>query len=1053
MRCGACRADCAPGAKFCSQCGTALTQATASLSGAALDAPQAERRLLHVMFCDLVGSTELSEQLDPEEYRELLRAYYTVCGDAVDRFDGFVAKYMGDGVLIYFGYPVAHDDDARRAALAALEITVAVPALRWLVPEGTGVEPAVRVGIHAGMTVVGEIGDGATHEQLAVGDTPNIAARVQQLAGINEVVVSETTYGLLGGYLRTEPLGEKILKGVSTPVAVHRVLGASGPGRGVRLDRGQFVGRRAELVIITAAIGNAAAGGPALIAVSGEAGIGKSRLVEAVRADVASGDRRWTGVACSPFDRSAAFAPLAQLIGLEAGITAADDDPTREAKVRWLLGRAGVADADGVKLLAATMGLRTVDTTTELTPEVLRRRTTALFRDVMNGLAAWGPLVIVIEDIHWADPSTVEVLVAAADRPAVLPLSIIVTHRPEFASPWTPNSAVLEVAVPGLADHEAVRLVEALVAGGKLQPAVVRDLLDRADGVPFFLEELTQSAHERSTGERGARSESVPMTLQGLLNAQLDRLGPAKRVAQLGAMLGRRFDAEVLRAMRDDPDLADELAALVRADLLRPVTTADHKPLYEFRHALIQEAAYDSMLRSDRRRLHGLIATIYESAGPGHLAARPEVVGQHWQRSGQHRRAAPYLQRAAAHSASVYANAEALELYQQALVSIEAAERNGQGPGHHWSDVLRDVEERRGAILTLLRRRDEADHAYRAALLRARSPVTAARIHCALGSVHEQDRTMALAALSDAIAALGTEPDSDDPEWRRTWIGILLRRMHVHYWSDEPDAMIGIADELRSYVLDVGTPLQRANFHDSVTLLLLRSERYRTSEATLESARRYIEAAEAAGDVTEMAAARFLGAFALLFAGRPEDALLKLETALDLTRRCGYRAIEIRCLAYLATAHRMLDEAALTETYAALAVREASADEMIEYVGLAEGNHAWVALSRGDPEAAARHARDAVAAWDACPMAWPFRWIGVLPQLGAALHLDDMATVVDCARSLVAPHQHDLGDDIMAGLRAVLDAHGRDEIRRAATLAVAAASMLGPMPLPIPLPG
>jgi class 3 adenylate cyclase/tetratricopeptide (TPR) repeat protein len=970
--------------------------------------PAAERRVLHVMFCDLVGSTALSERLDPEDYRELLRAYYRICEDAVDRYGGHVAKYMGDGALIYFGYPVAHDDDARRAMLAALEITVAVPALRSLVPTEEE-DPSVRIGIHTGLTVIGETGQGSTYEALAVGETPNVAARLQQLAVPNEVVVSETTRRLAEEHFEFRGLGAQQLKGVAQPVHVFRVLGPARRSRPLRLERDLFVGRRAELHSIEQALADVRSGRERAVVVSGEPGMGKTRLVAAVRQRLAGTDVEWVEVTCSPFLGNTFLAPLLELVRERAGLQPADSPAMRLAQLERLLASTLGDPVEAIGLLAPLLGFDDGEyPPLEYGPEVRNRRTLDTLVAFLRGLAADGPAVVVVEDLQWADPSTLEVLGELVEHPSTARLLLFATHRPEFER-WAGAAADRLVLQP-LEAVDVDALIRHFVGEHGLDDRALKAIADRADGIPFFVEELVKFAHESGglTGNTVGGAAAIPVTLQGLLTGELDRLGPAKRLAQLGSILGRRFTVDLLDAVSSGPtDLDVHLKTLVRADVLVPLEAAG-RPSFEFRHALIQEAAYDSMLRSDRRRLHGVIAGTYEARYPDEVADRPEVVGQHWQRAGHHHRAAPYFARAGARAAQAYAHEEALALYGRAIDSIRHVLADGNEPNDEWRVLLLDVHERTGDVLTLRRRLEEAELAYRAALDASPDPVRASRLHRRIGVVWQQDRERALAAFDEAEQVLGAPGETDDVEWRREWLGVHLSRMRMHYWYGESDEMLRLEQRVRSHVDGVATPVQRAEYFDQATLRRFRDERYAMSDETLAAAEEYVRAAESAGDLTELASAHFTYGFALTFSARPAAALEQLRVALELARRCGHRTIEIRCITYLATAHRMAGDVDDAERYGVLSRDESLAANMTEYVGVSCGNLAWVALRRGDHAAARALAAQALDAWDACELAFPFQWIAALPLLAVARDTGDLIALGRCATALTGPVQQRL---------------------------------------------
>jgi class 3 adenylate cyclase/tetratricopeptide (TPR) repeat protein len=1000
------------------------------------------------MFCDLVGSTALAEGMDPEDYRELLRAYYAICGDAVDHYDGHVAQHLGDGVLIYFGYPSAHDDDARRAVMAGLEMAVAVPALRRVLFDGREVVPTVRIGIHTGLTVVGEAGLGSGFETLAVGNTPNIAARLQQLAVPGEVVISDTTRHLVGGDVELQDLGEQVLKGISEPMRVHRVVGTRAAPRPLRLDREVFVGRQRELGLIEAVFADVRAGHERAIAICGEPGMGKSRLISAVMPRLGAAAPRWAETGCSPFFRNTALFPLAQLVRAEAGIASSDTSEEVLTKLKGLVGRTGPEEHELTALLAGLVVGPELHDDLEYSAEVRKERTLGALKAVLRGMAAAGPAVVVVEDLQWADPSTLEVLAGMIDHPSDAPLLLLVTYRPELSG-WPPEHGLVHIRLAPLDPVDVEELIGIHADDDHPAQDLVRGIVARADGVPLFVEELVKATHGPGGIRIGAAADdhAIPATLHGLLTARLDQLRPSKRVAQLGAVLGRRFAVEVLARLAGEPtDFDRELEQLVQAEVLVPAGGGD-RPEYEFRHALIQEAAYDSLLRSDRRRLHGQLASVYEAHYPEEVDAHPEVVGYHWRQSGRHDHAAPYLKAAADRSAQVHAHEEALVLYEQTARSVEAILSSGGEADPSWVDLFLDVHERAGDILTLLRRGEEAERLYRSALDRCTDPVRAAGLHRRIGVVHEQDRLRALPAFAEAEHALGPDDTSRELAWRREWLSIQLGHMRMSYWYDDHEEMAKIAGRIRPFIDgDVATPLQRAQLFDQLTLMHFRQERYAMSDEALRSAQDYVRAAEAVEDLQELASARFTFGFALMFRGRPDEAIEQLEAALDLTRRSGHRTIEIRCLSYLATAHRMVGHVDEAARFSQLGQEEAELQGMVEYVGVAFGNLAWVALTEARMDDVRRLAARAQGAWSTFEMAWPFRWIGLLPLLAAAYDDGDDGALASSAAGMVEPGQQRLPGPLAGALERVAAGASRGDsaaARAAAADALQTAASLG----------
>jgi class 3 adenylate cyclase/tetratricopeptide (TPR) repeat protein len=609
-----------------------LMRAIGQLSAAsAPPADGAERRQLTLMFCDLVGSTALSGRLDPEDLREVIAAYHRCCAATVERAGGFVAKYMGDGVLVYFGYPQAHEDDAERAVQAALSLVEAVPKL--VTPAGGPLD--VRVGIATGLVIVGDlIGQGEAQERGVVGETPNLAARLQGIARPGGIVIAEGTRRLVGDLFEVEDLGPQDLKGIAGRVGAWSVCRAqASKSRFEALHGGALVeltGRKSESDLLARCWDRAARGEGQLVLLSGEPGIGKSRLVADLLDNTAAARQVALRYFCSPQHTASAFYPV---IGqLE-----------REAPASPLLSDlAGAADTSGT-----------------LTPAQRRQRTLEALVGHVEGLAQAGPLLAIFEDAHWADPSSLEFLGRIVDRLGGLRAMLVVTFRPEFVPPW---SDAVALTLGRLSADTADAMIDRVADGRPVAPELRRRILERADGIPLFVQEMTRAALEADT-------QSVPASLQASLQARLDRLGEAREVAQLGAAIGREFSHDLLAAVwtRTEASLDTALDSLMAAGLL-----FRHGPGYQFNHALVQDAAYAGLLREQRRTIHGRIATTLESDFGDLASMQPELLARHWAEAGRVEKAAALWSEAGRRSLRRSALLEAADQLARALGLFDA---------------------------------------------------------------------------------------------------------------------------------------------------------------------------------------------------------------------------------------------------------------------------------------------------------------------------------------------------------------------------------------------
>jgi class 3 adenylate cyclase len=541
----------------------AVTQAETVAAAAPVTTPSAERRQLTVLFCDLVDSTALSGRLDAEALREVVRAYQERASEVIGRYEGHVAQYLGDGLLVYFGYPQAHEDDAERAVRAGHEIPLALGRLNERLARESGVQLAVRVGIHTGPVVVGEMGGRDRRETLALGETTNIAARLQGVAEPDAVVISQATLRLVPGLFVTEDLGTPELKGVTEPIRAHRVRQPSGIRSRLKAAARltPLVGREQELGLLLDRWEQVKEGDGQAVLLSGEAGMGKSRLLQAIRETLAEAPHTWLECQASPYARDSAFQPMIELVQHGCGFRETDPVEGRLGRLEAGLDLAGLSKAELVPLLAPLLTLPVPDSYPRpaLGPELQRRRTIEALADWTLALGQRQPVVMVLEDLHWCDASTLEVVGRLLEQIPTARVLMLLCFRPEFEPPWAGRSHVTPIAVGRLRERGASQMIAAITGDRALPAPVFERILERAGGIPLYVEELTKSVLESgllAPGEdryelTGELDElAIPTTLQDSLMARLDRLSAAKEVAQLGAALGREFSYDCARVSR-----------------------------------------------------------------------------------------------------------------------------------------------------------------------------------------------------------------------------------------------------------------------------------------------------------------------------------------------------------------------------------------------------------------------------------------------------------------------------------------------------------------------
>ncbi|MCL4801451.1 MAG: AAA family ATPase [Burkholderiales bacterium] len=660
------------------------------------DARAPERRQLTVMLCDLVGWTALSQRLDAEELAELVQAYRQRCTDLVTRHGGMVAQYVGDAVLAYFGYPRAHEDDAERAVRAALAIAAAEHA-------ATSGRTDVHIGIATGIVVVGNLlGQGVrpaergmdpqgTAEVSAVGSALNLAARLQSLAGPGMVVVSDQTRRLSRGIFEYRDLGRHPLKGFDAPVQAWEVVGESRARSRFHALRASeltpLVDRQSELDTLRQLWSSAQAGRGRAVLLTSEPGVGKSRLADEVARQVAGRDAVRLWFYCAPHLQGSPLAPLVRQIALAAGFTDRDDDDARLQKLLALIPHAAQGAADALPLLAnlLAIGNQGMDARLDMSPQRRKRRLFEVLMLLLERAAARGPVLMVVEDLHWIDPTSEELLGRIIEGVGRLPVLAIFTARPEFQSHWPEQAPLVRMRLAPLDRPDAIAMIGLLCGERRVPEQTVAQIADRADGLPLFIEDLTQEVLELAelpandgATERSRAAFAVPATLSDALMSRLDRLGSAKAVAQIGAVIGREIPYELLARVAAQPEeeLKEALHRLVEAGLMtrRPSTEV---MTYGFKHALVRDAAYSSLLKKGQIALHARIARTLVEQFPEVAESQPEVLAHHFEAAGDTDNAVHYLLRAAKQSTRRSGFVEAIAQLRRALGLLDGLPPSG----------------------------------------------------------------------------------------------------------------------------------------------------------------------------------------------------------------------------------------------------------------------------------------------------------------------------------------------------------------------------------------
>jgi class 3 adenylate cyclase/predicted ATPase len=892
----------------------------------------AERRQVTVMFSDLVGSTALSARMDPEDLREVISSYQKCVAETVRRFDGFVAKYMGDGVLVYFGYPHAHEDDAERAVRAGLEMIASVSAL------ASPISLQTRVGIATGLVVVGDlIGSGSAQERGIVGETPNLAARLQGIAEPNMVVIAESTRRLLGSLFELRELGAKELKGIAGSVHVWAALRASFvESRFEALHASgltALVGREEESELLLRRWARAKNGEGQVVLLSGEAGIGKSRLTAALLERLAEPHTRLRYF-CSPQHTDSALYPIIRQMERAAGLAHDDSSQARLDKLDALLAQTSTSAQDAA--LFAEMLSLTNDgryPVIELTPQQRRQRTLEELSARMEALTRASPVLIIFEDVHWIDATTLEVLGRAVDQIQTLRVLLIVTFRPEFDPPWIGRPYVAALTINRLGQRDIDAMIDHLVGSKRLPASIRQDIIKRTDGIPLFVEEMTKAVLESGCEGEAPRTESaapspsaaVPASLQASLMARLDRLGPAKEVAQVGAAIGRQFSYLLLASVvrQREAELGSALDRLITAGLLFRQGAPPHAT-YLFKHALVQDTAYATLLRSQRQELHARIAKVLEEEFQETIGAHPETLAHHYSQAGLVDLAIQFWGRAGARSADRSAHYEAVGHFGCALDLV------GKLPPSHQRDDERELE------LTL---------ALAVSLIAVDG----------FGSIRVEECAVRAKGLSDKLYGSQNRFAAQRVAWNSS-----LMRQPVPGTAALARDLVGLAEE-------DGNPAKLAVAHRAFGYSLLIAGQFREAAETLARGATLADTGlqgEFAiyGEHPSMVCRAYGGQVKILM-GFPESGMSLIKTAVAHARHQDNAHSLAWALAVAAHSSQSQHESAATARFASEAIEMAREHRLPQWLALGERCKGWAIHQLGDFEGGLNLMRQGVKRW------------------------------------------------------------------------------------------
>jgi class 3 adenylate cyclase/tetratricopeptide (TPR) repeat protein len=1022
-----------------------------------------ERRTVTILFSDVKGSTSMAEDLDPEDWTEIMEGAFEFLIEPVYRYEGTLVRLMGDAILAFFGAPIAHEDDAERAVRAALEITTQARGYAARMAKERGIEGFnVRVGIHTGLVVVGEVGSDLRVEYTAMGDVVNLAARMETAAEPGTVLITGDTHKLVAPLFETEALGSIAVKGKAEPVPAYRVLGArpaTGKQRGIAGLESPMVGREAESYALRQAVERLQAGTGGIVTIVGDAGIGKSRLVAETLATVCEptgspepspgfSDLQWAEGRCLSYGSSMAYHLWLDLLRMLLGVKPKDTVVAVRA-VLWdqVQGLCVEYPEDIYAYLARLMSLP-LDEDQEavlrgLEGEQLKVGTFHAVQTLVERAAAERPLALICEDLHWADPSSLELLGRLLPLTNRVPLLLLCLLRPETEHGcWRLRQTAArehrqrhtDLWLQPLSTEESVSLVGNLLQVEGLPQRLRERILGIGEGNPFYVEEILRSLMDQgvivrdgATGQWGVMRDvahlTIPDTLHGVLVARIDRLQEeARHVLQTASVIGRIFLHRVLASLAPgEMELDPHLVTLRREEMIRERARFPEVE-YIFKHELTRQAAYNGLLKKKRRVLHRQVAVALERLFPDRFEDQVGLLAHHWERAAEPGKAIETLMQAGELARRQYANEEAVDYFQRALALLRDAP-----PAVAGQRVAATAFESLGDVLELASRHDEARTAWENALacVSAEDRIGRGRLWRKTGeswsSQHQPESTGQ--ALDQAETALGPEPAGAAPEWWQEWVAIQLTWTDVHYYRRDLGRMSELAERIQPVVQKHGKPHQRASFFGVLGQANNMRDRFIASDQTLAYSRAILEAAQESGSLARKARARFGLGFNLLWHGDLEGAKQNLQTALALSGRVGDRLLETQCLTYLAIVYRKSGQVARAREVAGQGLEAAAAMQNATYIAAARANLAWVAWREANLAGTLAHGRAALKLWQGPGLhGFPFKWLALYPLISASLAQDRLAEAIDHVRALLDPVQQALPEKLETVLEGALQA-------------------------------
>ena len=1017
-----------------------------------------ERKIVTVLFVDVSGFTALAEKLDPEEVRSVINACFDELVPVVQKYDGTIDKFIGDEIMALFGAPVAHENDPERALRAALEMMERISVFN----QQHGTTLSLHIGVNSGPVVAGAIGSQGRKDYSVMGDAVNLAARLEDASPDGQIFVGPSTHRLTKALFDFETVAPVMLKGKAEPLVIHRLVGLKIeplPVRGIEGIRSDLIGRDQEVARIGDAVQALLSGNGGIIAVVGEAGVGKSRLLAESLGVLGQGITLAEGRALSHTTGMSYWLArdmLRDLIGCSENASANELDQALRNSLS--IARSLVFD-QVYPYLATLLQLPLNEDMRErvrfLSTEALQARILRAFRQYVSGRAGQQPLLILCEDVHWCDPSSMLLLKDLLPLTREYPLLIVLAFRPEQETDELQQAAVAVAAdnfhllkLLPLGRQQSGALVERLLQVAQL-PAKLRDLiLDRAEGNPFFIEELLRSLLDSAVlsvdkGQlvvgRDILETPVPDTVQGVIAARMDRLSSdRKETLQTASVIGRVFPLKVLQHILPSATPAGLdtcVSELCRLQFIQKRNEPAPNDEFVFKHAITHDVAYQTLLKARRREIHQHVGEALETIFPARASELAPILGYHFERAEIRDKAFRYLKSAGEHAQAVFANAEAEAYYRSAVKQGDAL--LNVRDDKEMAQSMAEVEEALGDVLLLRAKNEEARSAYNHSLARmpGEDRIRRSAIHRKIGSAYTVDRdyTAMGRAFDAGEKELGEQPVGPPEQWWSEKMQILLERLHLLYWQGMSEEMTKLAERHRADIEQRGTPIQRGKFFQMLGLSELTGARYVSSEKAVHLAELAVSTSRGSTDLAVMSHLRFTAGLAHLFRGNLPEAIEHGENGLSLAERVGDLILQTRCLAYLAVAFRRSRDPERTRATADRVIGLATQVGMPEYVAMAKASLAWLAWYKEDYAEAKSLGKEALRLWHGMADPYGVDWHALLPLIAVAVAEQQLDDAIEYTRGLVGENQHPIPPLAVAG-KEVIESEGATTAKKKAAL-------------------